>query len=276
MREEVVKEVERETGTSYTSEAQLGRDKARRAETLRKRLVDSFVSLHLVHGEGERRGSCEGRKRADSTIRPGSVKGKGRSRTLSTPLLLGAGTRAEEKPFFVSRPQLSTMHPSFDVDEEDFLVDEPGEWKGMREGRVLVRVWTREGKDGKGKQKEGDWGMLVEWDVDLSGLVSLGREVSSILSPLRRKLTSSFDSHLPSLRYRPTLSSSASTTSTLPPLFLHATSAVPAIRARTKGTSPTPVHQDRSLITPLRSGRSGNWSRRVRRGEGGRRRSRRA
>ena len=63
-REEVVKEVERETGTSYTSEAQLGRDKARRVETLRKRLVDSFVSLHLVHGEEERRMSGDsGRRR---------------------------------------------------------------------------------------------------------------------------------------------------------------------------------------------------------------------
>ena len=219
-----------------------------------------------------------GRRRADSTIRPGSVKGKGRSRTLSTPLLLGAATmsRAEEKPFFVSSPQLSTMHPSFDVDKEDFLVDEPEEWKGMREGRVLVRVWTREGEEGKGKAREGDWGLLVEWDVDLSGLVSLGGEVRRVLPSIRRKLTTVSNSHLHSPHYYPTLSSSASTTSTSPRRFPRETSAIPAMRTRTRGINPTLAPRARSLITPSPSGRSASWRKRVRRGGGGRRRWRRA
>lgn len=53
-----------------------------------------------------------------------------------------------------------------------------------------MKVWTRggekevEGKGkGKGKEKENEpseeeWRLLLEWDVELDGLVSLGRDVS--------------------------------------------------------------------------------------------------
>lgn len=82
------------------------------------------------------------------------------------------------------------MHPTFAFERDKFLVgddEDPMRWCGLREGRVLVRVWTRasEGKDGKGKEKAtsedglgGDWKLLVEWDVAFDGLVSLGRDVS--------------------------------------------------------------------------------------------------
>lgn len=249
---------------SYTSEAQLAKEKERRAETLRRRLVDSFVTLAVVPpsppGEGE-----TGRKRvgSGSSMGKGKLGGsdglRGRHRTLSSPTRTSAAP-----PFFVSEPQLKTTHPVFAVDRGSFLVEDPDEWEGMGQGRVLVGVWTRGGERsegsarGKGKEKEvePEWKLLVEWDVDFDGLVSLGTEVScppcrSLCS--RRKLILTFGGRFSSsLRHFhhflliPSSSPSTTSTSLLPyrPVRRTApttpTGATRTLPSRTMGTSPTP------------------------------------
>lgn len=203
-------DVSREVGRmSYSSELQLAKEKQRRIETLRKRLVDSFISLSVVPLEASTREGPRKRGTSGSSIgsrgklaRSGSSSStipRGRNRTHSTPpgppggvspspTPEGLSQTTPSIPFFVSEPQRGTTHPAFEIDERDFLMEDPEEWTGSREGRVVVSVWTRSGPElcdeklnGKGKNKETDqeWTLLLEWDVELDGLVSLGCDVSS-------------------------------------------------------------------------------------------------
>jgi len=67
-------------------------------------------------------------------------------------------------------------------------------WEGLREERIRIKVFGRprrsdrkwDTEKGKGKEKaeaeddeeeEKNWKVLTEWDIELSGLVSLGRNV---------------------------------------------------------------------------------------------------
>lgn len=194
---------------SYTSEAQLAKEKERRVETLRRRLFSTFISLSLVPRStevdevaGRRRGgsgSSTSRAKLSRTSSSGTP-GRARNRTLSTPTAPPpTASAAHERPptFFVSRPQHKTTHPTFPIDRADFLVERPEHWTGLAETRVLVSVWTRSpdvvDQSSKGKEKavEPDWKLLVEWDVDFDGLVSLGRDVSALPSPRSPLLTTS-------------------------------------------------------------------------------------
>lgn len=237
-----------------SSEAQLAKEKARREEILRRRLVDSFVSLELVHppsswpnpaeeatATGRRRaptlsGSVRGRMVRSDSASAGIGLGVGtsgwtsptkrpaRSRTLSSPVTPSSKFSSPVEPvpaptpFFVSTPATKTMHPTFTIDRDGFILPPPSSassstsptppcaaagsiptlddedtlqhWEGLREGRLLVKVWTKGGEkevEGKGKGKEmepseEEWRLLLEWDVELDGLVSLGRDVSDIPS----------------------------------------------------------------------------------------------
>ncbi|KAM0753636.1 hypothetical protein T439DRAFT_377803 [Meredithblackwellia eburnea MCA 4105] len=209
----------------YTSEAQLTKDKERRADTLRRRLLDTLVTISLVPtswkedgldggNAGSSHAGSSGRHRGGSgssmvgpskgsLVRSDSIGGRGRNRTLSSaststiasssPLAYSStnlhpsiSKEPSPPPFFVSQPQLRTTHPRFEIDSDSFLIEDPENWIGMGEDRILVKVWTRGMevvKDAKGKGKErqneeklGDWSLLVEWDVDLDGLVNLGRD----------------------------------------------------------------------------------------------------
>lgn len=120
------------------------------------------------------------------------------------------------KPFFVSPPCFSSTHPSFSINRDAFLLSAPSSsssssttaapaplnhaetvdaWPGLRESRVRVKVFVRPRRDqddestqGKGKGKEREkgeeegWECLIEWDVELSGLTSLGRDVRFLFS----------------------------------------------------------------------------------------------
>ncbi|ORY89122.1 UV radiation resistance protein and autophagy-related subunit 14-domain-containing protein [Leucosporidium creatinivorum] len=251
-----------------SSEAQLAREKARREEILRRRLVDSFISIELVPTSSSstdddddrptprRRaptlGSGAGGRgrmvRSDSASAVGAGVGLGvgvgvgvggsgwtspkkrpaRSRTLSSPVTPSTSSPAEptptqttSTPFFISKPASKTMHPTFVIDRNGFVLPPPlspsssfaptppsppsasaepdaetlptfddedllQHWEGLREGRMLVKVWTRGGggekevdlpAKGKGKEREEEgWRLLLEWDVEMDGLISLGRD----------------------------------------------------------------------------------------------------
>jgi hypothetical protein len=216
------------------------REKQRREEALRRRLLDSFVSLEFIPAEEElaARASSpvlERRKRGASIVSVPPLRPNGnrmrrsdsassvlstaslgsprktmlRKRTASSPFLptsssfafssTPTSTAIPPQPFFVSPPSFSATNPSFFIDRNDFLLpaaypptaacDEAERcafWGGLRDTRVRAKVFVREqrseSREGKGKEREldgdgDDWKCLVEWDVDLSGLTSIGRDV---------------------------------------------------------------------------------------------------
>lgn len=116
--------------------------------------------------------------------------------------------------FFVSEPCHGTMHPTFPVQRASFLLPIPGggsgdasksdgllnncdmdvdDWAGLRQDHIRVKVWVRQRVsdnfenarshqqvpvDGYASKQE-PWKLLLEWDVQFGGLVSLGRDVST-------------------------------------------------------------------------------------------------
>ncbi|GAA5967976.1 hypothetical protein JCM3765_005564 [Sporobolomyces pararoseus] len=236
------------------------REQRRRTEALRRKLLDSFISIELVpprkvNSEGgtestttlaRKRGntvvgavgglSRPGRniKRSDSSSSISSLrKGLSRRRTVSSSLVPTLSTSSkfsqedeeddQERrlpPFFVSKPAKEEVNPCFQIDHSDFLVpsfssdeakedpkirfpddDSVDSWFGLRESRIRIKVFARRRleerereqklKKGKGKAGVNDyqdldesagWKVLTEWDVDLSSLVSLGRNPSAFPS----------------------------------------------------------------------------------------------
>ncbi|BGP42347.1 hypothetical protein JCM10449v2_006352 [Rhodotorula kratochvilovae] len=217
------------------------KEKQRREDALRRRLVDSFISLELVPLEealgadplekkGRNRSGSVASTRMQRSGSAGSVHGgasprKGmRRRTTSSSLLSSSSTLPglaststagppPPDPFFVSEPSLASMHAAFPVDPSSFLLpstspdspicspalpDDPStaSWPGLRESRLRVKVFARPSHalppspsasaKGKGKaQQHGDgedWRMLAEWDVELEGLTSLGRDPTAFPS----------------------------------------------------------------------------------------------
>ncbi|GAA5944673.1 hypothetical protein JCM10213_009182 [Rhodosporidiobolus nylandii] len=231
------------------------REKERRGETMRKRLLDSFVSLELLEPRaaeenGFAQASVGGRKRGQSVLLPrhpaasrmrrsdsagsGSPssdlplatprKAMRRRRTLSSSLVpttssfastsSPAATLVPSRPFFVSAISHASTHPTFPVDRDAFIPplstsatssaaaeldesDRVASWEGLRENRVRAKIFVRSAgvssepaadEKGKAKAKEqsenGDesWECLVEWDVALDGLVSLGRDPTAFPS----------------------------------------------------------------------------------------------
>ncbi|GAA5897291.1 uncharacterized protein JCM6883_006645 [Sporobolomyces salmoneus] len=143
------------------------REEKRRMEALKRRLVDSFISIELVPTPkkepgpgseevkmGRRRGNTivgasaeagpsNGRpgkiiKRSDSSSSVSSLrKGLARRRTVSSSFVstLPSGisnqkTKEEEErlpPFFVSKPAKEEINPCFQIDQSDFLIPIPNE-----------------------------------------------------------------------------------------------------------------------------------------------------
>lgn len=134
------------------------------------------------------------------------------SASASLPASASAAAAAQTPPFFVSPPSRASTHATFLINPAHFLLpreadtdtdtDEaaqggpalPGDpatasWPGLREGRVRARVFGRPSEvllgKGKGRARgdededgrDGGWRLLAEWDVELGGLTSLGRDV---------------------------------------------------------------------------------------------------
>ncbi|BGP34260.1 hypothetical protein JCM10296v2_006075 [Rhodotorula toruloides] len=99
------------------------------------------------------------------------------------------------EPFFVSPISPSAMHADILIDHDSVILpgsspspfpDDSGVqcWPGLSESRVRIKIFarptiSRSNSKGKGKErKEGEdsWRVLTEWDVELDGLTSLGRD----------------------------------------------------------------------------------------------------
>ncbi|GAA5858871.1 hypothetical protein JCM8547_007136 [Rhodosporidiobolus lusitaniae] len=236
------------------------REKQRREEAIRRRLLDSFVSLELVppgkdvadgkeaRAAGRERGasvvsvpppSLSSRmRRSDSASSVlssasgtlGSPRKAMRWRTASSSLISSNSSSsalasssssssvgaAPQQPFFVSSPSLSSTHPTFPIDHDEFILppsasssgstscapldatEHVAAWPGLPENRLRVKVFVRlrKRRDGaeknskeKGKEKaeeededREDWRCLIEWDVSLDGLISLGRDPTTFPS----------------------------------------------------------------------------------------------
>lgn len=197
----------------------------------------------LPHGLSRRRTVSTSLVPTFSEYRTGGTEEAARS----PPFFVSTPAKEEVNPCF-HIDQSDFIFPSMrapDVDEEDASIVFPDEdaidsWSGLRESRIRVQLFARrtikeEGKDkdrqaakGNGKvstesgprdasekdEEEAGWKVLTTWDVDLSSLVSLGRNVSlpfisrihsTSLTPAGPRYSSRL-SH----PYRPTLCSSRS------------------------------------------------------------------
>ncbi|GAA5940713.1 uncharacterized protein JCM15063_006338 [Sporobolomyces koalae] len=274
---------------SPTSALFAQRETKRRAEALRRRLLDSFISIEIVSTpappsevnappppSSRSRGNTissssalggsttPGIKRSDSSSSIKSVARRNlrRRRTVSTTFVTtkNVSERIPEptstRPVYVSRPAFEQVNPTFTIDPSDMLIptssspldDETtrvqflddsviGSWEGWREGTIRVKVFARsrqtererevekksQAAKGKGKEKSAgiaqDEGrgfkLVTEWQVDLSSLVSLGRnpEIFPDLPPN----TILFAFSVPSSPFSFSSSSSAASTSASTP-----------------------------------------------------------
>ncbi|GAA5894090.1 hypothetical protein JCM6882_007981 [Rhodosporidiobolus microsporus] len=172
----------------------------------RMRRSDSGSSIGSFQIDSSPRKSMRRRTRSSSFL-PSSATASSSQPTAST----STSPPPPSQPFYVSPLSASTMHPSFPIDRDHFVLppfhpsssassppppsspalddlDGVDVWAGLRESRVRAKVFVRrrggEGK-GKGKEKARDedqeredegWTCLIEWEVAFDGLTSLGRD----------------------------------------------------------------------------------------------------
>lgn len=163
-KEWVMKGKGKENGqTSYTSEAQQAREKERRKELLRIRLVDSRITLSSL-------------STVDSTRMNGSRRG-------SLDSIGSTRKPASHHAFYISPIESSTMHPSFPIES---LPSPPS--PSTRDDGVSVGIWVRPHPSQSLESDEGDWTLLLTYTVDFSSLVPFSNSVrtpfpSSLLVP---------------------------------------------------------------------------------------------
>ncbi|KAK4050835.1 hypothetical protein OIV83_003257 [Microbotryomycetes sp. JL201] len=213
---------------AYLSETQSSKDRRRTRDVLKRRLVDSAITIELPDSEATAMSRFEavlsGRKRglsaasdATSTTTPRTAFTRSesssvislksglplvrpsRSRTLSTPVHIhpqrtpssrSQPAAASGDTFFVSDVCHDCLNPTFDIEPRHFVIDQTNGdlfddsyvqgWSGMRESRIVVKVWARSGCIGRSSGQEEDWRLLTEWDIALDGLVSLGRDALAV------------------------------------------------------------------------------------------------
>ncbi|KAJ8293172.1 5'-AMP-activated protein kinase subunit gamma [Rhodotorula toruloides] len=198
------------------------KERQRQEGAMKRRLVDSFVTLELVPAKTgawqDERPVLGSRRRSGSVASVGmrrsgsgnSLRGSTssptksmRRRTISASLLASdlpftasssspRQPQTSSEPFFISPISPSAMHADILVDHNSFIrpdsplspfPDDSGtqSWPGLSESRLRIKVFARP-TDGrrvaKGKWREGEdgWRVLTEWDVELDGLTSLGRD----------------------------------------------------------------------------------------------------
>ncbi|GAA5823932.1 hypothetical protein JCM11251_003350 [Rhodosporidiobolus azoricus] len=166
--------------------------------------------------------------------------------------LLSSPPRPPAKPFYVSSPCPSSMHPTFPIDREHFTfppssssfsmpstspsftnlddLQRIDHWTGLRQSRVKAKVFVRQQRSqyeaeetkekGKGKAQDhgpggeaGDagWTCLIEWEVALDGLTSLGRDPTTFPALPPNTLIFALS---PTTSFSPAFSTSSSSTST--------------------------------------------------------------
>ncbi|KAI5474591.1 uv radiation resistance protein [Pseudohyphozyma bogoriensis] len=173
-------------------------EKERREERLKRRMVDSFITLSTrpagspsssasssTTGASDRPTARTRLSRSSSSSSSHSLPLARRNRTYSSaPAFASSSTSTPPAPFFISLPHRGTTNPTFEITRGEMLVDEndaeDDTWEGLRSGRVTVGLWVRvdEPSDtrGKGKQREQaseeEWRLLREWEVEFDGLPS--------------------------------------------------------------------------------------------------------
>lgn len=160
--------------------------------SLRKGLLDSYISISIP--DNQPGASSSSKQRTDSSnLRVGaSSRGKlSRSESFSSVSSRRkrvTSTSANQPPLmewttpvFISSTNTQSIHPTFEIEQGDFLVRFPvDDWVGFRESHLLVGVWVKPGGAEGGDSSA--WELLIEWDVEMNALISIGRDVSKICS----------------------------------------------------------------------------------------------
>lgn len=155
----------------------------KRYEDIRAHLVRSRLALCVPQAHSTDTGNTQ------NNLRPSMT----RTRTISLPLRSHSAkdtmrsspsTGAEGNPFYVSEPHKKSMEPSFPLDLSRTSLSLNAVDSASRCHRVIVQIWIESPlnptyMDQGGK--EAPWSLLLEWDVDLRRLISLGTDVSPCL-----------------------------------------------------------------------------------------------
>lgn len=156
-----------------------------RYENIRAHLVRSRLSLSV---------KCRKVGTADqaSTNQPQILS---RLRTHSLPLVTedasqrqssSQTSRGTETHIYLSRPHAKGMDPSFLLESSNVTCSTRTLDQARREHLIVARVWVEMPPElvptmrgGDAKTASNDWTLLIEWDLDLKKLVSLGTDVSA-------------------------------------------------------------------------------------------------
>lgn len=190
------------THTSYTSESLAVKDKQKRVNTIKRRLIDSYITLSLVASSAPSapsapsdsvRSTSDKAREATFASTVNSVERKRLSRTRSRSSNSFGTSKGQGKaspaaaifaalpPFYQSKTYTASMYPSFEIDSTHFLVDEPQTWIGQNERKFVLEIWTT-GETSGDETNDGDqWRSLMKVEVNLDELVSLGNDVGFAL-----------------------------------------------------------------------------------------------
>lgn len=110
-----------------------------------------------------------------------------RTRTISLPIrgtpdknmATSPSSGYSQTPFYVSEPHKKSMEPAFPLDFSVTASQSPSVNAARRSHRLVARIWIEENPSAR-PDKAGDtqhWKLLLEWEVDLRRLISLGTDV---------------------------------------------------------------------------------------------------
>jgi hypothetical protein len=178
------------------------KDKQKRVNTIKRRLIDSYITLSLVASSAPSapsapsdsvRSTSDKAREATFASTVNSVERKRLSRTRSRSSNSFGTSKGQGKaspaaaifaalpPFYQSKTYTASMYPSFEIDSTHFLVDEPQTWIGQNERKFVLEIWTT-GETSGDETNDGDqWRSLMKVEVNLDELVSLGNDVGFAL-----------------------------------------------------------------------------------------------
>lgn len=121
----------------------------------------------------------------DTSLRPPMT----RTRTISLPLRSNSGrdtvrsspsNSGKRTPFYISEPHKKSMEPSFPLEFSTADSSSVESSNASKCHRIIVQIWIESPDnspfENQGKNDTG-WNLLLEWDVDLRRLISLGTDV---------------------------------------------------------------------------------------------------
>lgn len=167
----------RASGLTRHSEKEERFLRLKRYEDVRSHLVRSRLTLSLLQEQGSTAATLSGTPRPPIT----------RTRTISLPIRgESAEANARSGPaghmgsatFYISEPHKRSMEPSFPLDFSARATMLGGTAAPCHIHTLIARIWVQTDPESvETGSDDSDWKLLLEWEVDLRKLISLGTDV---------------------------------------------------------------------------------------------------